>query len=623
MSMMRKQSAAAVVGALAALMTSAAVAAPAARATTAPQPVSNLQAFQRNNDVVVIEWTKAPDADEAVLCWNVGDTAPTSPVPTATTSCNPPTTNVSDAFQGDQSATYSVSVFSYRSSDAAYGTPVSAQYTVDGEVADVTIAATGAVNAHSLALRWDVNQAFDDSDDSYDVTSWVIRDRRGTTPPSMNRQPVKIVSSNGGAEASAIIGGLTPGVPYTFTVVAEASGGRVGRPDSTVAATRVAGDRVGSLRHGRWSQHLLAGSDGLAGNVAARVQSTGRTEALYTAAKVNPGHSSRAQVRLVAGKAGAGWAHPTTVYGKNISTSALQLARSPDGTLVAAWQDNSATALYRIRPAGSHWRSVHRLPAFISEFLAITVDGRDRIHALVDQNRALEYATYANGSWSFRHLGAAARYGDAAIAYDRSRNRVVVATVHTSHAGTVTLGVASASASAKRLGRRHVVVTRSLTVNGTHGTTIDTPSVAAANGRIVVGATLINQQDNQRAASQPVDHGVIRSRGLVVATGSSAAHMGRPVVVRGTGATDSGLRVTLAGPRRLVAVWTRRTSGFKASDGAYELVAHARGAHSWWFGKAHRVLAGHYTFAVVGALPASGRPVVVTRTLSTDTIVDE
>jgi hypothetical protein len=312
------------------------------------------------------------------------------------------------------------------------------------------------------------------------------------------------------------------------------------------------------------------------------------------------------------------------VYGKNISTSALQLARSPDGTLVAAWQDNRATAFYRIRPAGSHWRSVHRLPAFLSEFLAITVDGHDRLHALVDQNSALDYATYANGSWSFRHLGAAARYGEAAIAYDRSRNRVVAATVHTSHAGTVTLGVATASGSAKRLGRRHVVMTRSLTANGTHGTTIDTPSVAATDGRIVVGATLIKEQDYLQAESyQPVDHGVIRSSGLVVATGSSAAHLGHPTVVRGTGATDSGLRVTLAGPRRLVAVWTRRTTGFEPSDGAYELVARGRGAHSWSFGTAHRVLAGHYTFAVVGALPASGRPVVVTRTLSTDTVVDE
>jgi hypothetical protein len=616
---MRRSSAAAVVAALTAFIASAAVAAPVARAVSPPQPVSNVQAFQDDNDVIVAEWMQSPDADEAVLCWSVGDTAPTTPVPTSTTSCDRPTSSVTDRFQGDDAITYSVSVFSYRSSDGASGSPVSRQLTTTPQrVPPVDIVATAAVGAHSLQLQWHNSDVFNDVDGPFDVSSWVIREQRGITPPSMHRHPVKVVPAPNVVGATATIGGLKPGVPYAFTVVARASDGRLGQPDSTIAATRAAGSHVSSTRHGRWIQHLLPGSDGLSGSVAARVQSTGRTEALYTSTKVNPGFQPHSRLRLIAGEVGAGWTSPTTVFRNNIDPIGLQLARSPDGTLLATWQNNDATADYRIRPAGSHWQAVRQLPAFQSAFLAITLDEHDRVHAVVEENDTLRYATYAHGSWTFQRLPDTSQ--DVAIAYDRSRHRVVVAAVRDSRSGRATLSIATAPETTKRLGRWHTVLKRS---SGSHGTVIDAPSVAATDGRIIVGATLVKERDDEQVANQPVDHAVIRSSGLVVATGTSPAQMGRPVIIGGTGPTDSGLRVTLAGPRRLVAVWTRRTNAFKPSDGAYELEAHARGAHAWSFGKARQVLAGHYTFAVVGALAASGRPVVVTRTLSRDTIVDE
>ena len=504
-----------------------------------PGPVTNVTIDASVDDGLLVDWLLPPDADGAVVCLYYKE------LPQPAVKANGCSAVVNRSYRDgwpEDPPIPSVVIYSYNSATGLFG-PAAFDTGEPSPPFGPGMVTSHGINDTSLQLAFY-------GDDGGGSTTWVVRQAVGRSEPDLSTAPIMelpVVPRPELGPHVVHVTGLSPNTVYTFSVQGRDARGNVSeRVEPHTTVTRSPGSYVQENRRASRGpvtsaapQTAIYPSDPSVINTApvdssiAVDPATGRVHLAYLAGEAKATDKLLYTSRLPDGD----WEAPTLLARTYFMSS---LVRSRRGTLVASW-DNC----WRVKRVGRAWGAPTCLRGMGD--LTALIDRNDRLHILTRSASGLHYRTNALGRWTTSRV-----VGDEHIRQwidiDPVTDRIVLVLAGETTYPKWRVQVATKTARSARFGRLH---TRA---SGAGQTKLMPTSVTAYNGRITVGAQLLNRFDKYR-------YGAPR-----VMTGGSAATLGAPVAVPGTTLQDGSFLVSAASKNRVLFAWTHRGADTRIPD---------------------------------------------------------
>jgi len=513
-----------------------------------PAPVTDVQAvnFLENyfNQVFLdVSWTPSADTAEALVCWQMGNEAPSTP---GEGECTTPREYGAQPFERlsvEPDTTYGVSVFSYVPSlslpGASASTIVTTTHPLPPPLSEHPGVWTMASSPESVTLRWMGNAFDDDAGEQWNISAYVVTLADGDAAPGPAAEPLAALPLD---VPKYEIDGLEPGKVYTASVAYQDPQGDRGAPASVTFTTRVAGIRTTSRASDGSVTSAVPASTGNPAVADYDVTPGGTQNVVY---------AQGPSVLFVSQEPGQAWTTPVTLgtYPSGMYARHLFIARSGAGALVAGW-DSGNVVRYRVRPPGAGWRPAVALAGTRSrgaDLLGIDFDASGHLHVLLQnvshQSWDLIYRTNATGAWSSSQIGAVGYPDAASLTVDRATGRVIVVDAHNAGSGVarISLRIAAASARSTSLGRWHLL--RTYNADSDRFVSV-VPVVAAKGGVVTVG---VSAGGSHLAAS---------AAGVFVMSGERIVALSDYHAVTGSAGTSGDLALHAVSRNRVLLAWT-------------------------------------------------------------------
>lgn len=485
----------------------------------APAPVSELS-VSTQDAVIYAEWSPSTETPYANACYLVGTTAPATPTDSGVT-CSGVTSNPGYSFRGVGGQTYSLSVFSYRTTTSEYGSAVSKTITaVDAAPKPPANLRTRPSGETALSLRWSDNSA------NSDTKEFLVSYAAGTGfPPDSSAHTTQSTSD--------YFYGLAPGTVYTFAVRVRDLGGNLSAGALIRATTREPGiwqaDNTGT--GGAIGSTSLGYNYGTLTDAGSTITANDSIRAAYVDRFGN--------VKTAAFAPGPGW-KDTQLARQNGPTHPLVAVGRP-GFAIVGWTSKGGP-YYKFQSISGGWSAIkHPTSNTADRLVGVSSDTGNRVHLLIQRTagtgKGLWYITNGSGSWTKQFIAGSGPNDIGLLTRDLGTNRIVIVDRHRG-ATTETIRVAVVKATASKVAPLATWLSTT-----TRSVQWKPSSVAAYGGAVTL-------------AVQRVTSSGSTADGPYVVYGTAALHKA-PVRVAGTTARDIRTTVSMRGANKVLLSWQR------------------------------------------------------------------